>query len=146
MEKRGRIMCDRSEIMRARQMAVRGELERRRVLLKTVAAQSGLSLSTLASHFPLQGTPAVMSVATLFQLLETKALPVDLAGWLLPSGMDIVEVADGVDHDDLAKACGEYLTTYAAARHPASEAGIAIGTREARGLDCAAVQLRSVVK
>jgi hypothetical protein len=145
MEIIGTIMCDRSEIMRARQMAVRREMDRRRLLLKTVAADSGLSLSTLASHFPLDGTPAVMSVATLFQLLETRALPTDLAAWLLPGGLDIVEVPDGVDHDNLAAACTQYLTQYAAARHPAGEAGIAIGPREAGDLTGAAVRLRSVV-
>lgn len=131
--------------MRARQMAVRSEMERRRILLKSVAAQAGMSLSTVSSYFPLAGTPAVMSMASLFQLLETKALPIDLAAWLLPAGLEIIHVPDGVDHDDVAQACSEYLSRYTAARHPAGECGINIGRREGTSLDAAAGQLRAVV-
>lgn len=141
-------MPDKIEIVRERQRAIRREMMRRRISPDVVAIDSLLSKSSVAGYFPNpDGKVPVtaITVAALFALLETNALPLDLLSLLLPDGFAIVPKPDHIDHDELMAACTEFVAAYGAARHPDSEDGIAIGPREAAKLDGAAGHVRAVV-
>ena len=140
-------MSDAIRIVRARQLAIRREIDRRGISLKVIAFDSGVKLPTLVSYFPKEGTrdPANIPGSAIYSLASAESFPDDLLSLLLPDNRAIVHVPDGVDHDDLAAACSEYLSRYAAARHPSSEAGIALGKGEVTRLDGAATVLRAVV-
>ncbi|WP_066112399.1 MULTISPECIES: hypothetical protein [unclassified Blastomonas] len=118
-------MCDGSRIVRDRQRAIRREMDRRGIHLKIVAADSGISPSSMASYFPADASvePAQMPTGVLFTLLETKALPDDLLSLMLPAGFQIVRVPEDVDHDEAAQAMHDYLAAKTAAHHPDSPGG-----------------------
>ena len=130
MERLDRIMPDKVEIVRERQLAIRREMINRRISLDVVAIDSKISPSSVAGYFP---NP------------DSKALPLDLMSLLLPEGYAIVPKPEHIDHDALMAACVDFVATYGAARHPDSEDGIAIGLREAAKLDGAAGHVRAVV-
>jgi hypothetical protein len=124
------IMRDETDIVRERQLAIRRELDRRGILLKTVALDAGMSYSTVQSYFPGErnAVPATMSVAALYALIG--AIPDDLLSLLLPSGRVIVQVPENIDHDELCDRMQDWLLTKAHAHHPESEAGREIGPGE----------------
>jgi hypothetical protein len=137
-----KIMADANRIVRERQLAIRREMMRRGISLKALAHDSGIPYPTIISYFPGERDrdPATMPVSALFLLAGV--LPADLLSLLLPDVFAIVHVGEGVDHDDLAAVCGDYLTAYTAARHPASESGVHIGAQETVRLDAAAARVK----
>ena len=128
-------MPDKVEIVRERQLAIRREMINRRISLDVVAIDSKISPSSVAGYFPNPDSKApvvtAITMAVVFALLESKALPLDLMSLLLPEGYAIVPKPEHIDHDALMAACVDFVATYGAARHPDSEDGIAIGLREA---------------
>lgn len=134
-------MRDETDIVRDRQLAIRRELDRRGILLKTVALDAGMSYSTVQSYFPGEknAVPATMSVAALYAFVG--AIPDDLLSLLLPAGRAIVQVPEGIDHDDLAERFQDYLTEKAKAHRPDSPAGRDIAECEREALDSKVVQL-----
>lgn len=125
-------------VIRERQLAIRRELDRRCLSLKVIAYDSGIPYPTLVSYFPkeTERQPAQLPVGALFRLIGH--MPADLTDLLLPDGYAILKVPEGLDPDDMARQCSAYLTQYAQARHPDSEAGIEIGPNEREGLHRAA--------
>lgn len=128
-------MRSETDIVRDRQLAIRRELDRRGILLKTVALDADMSYSTVQSYFPGErnAVPATMSVAALYKLVG--AIPTDLLSLLLPAGHVIVQVPEGVDHDELADAVADYLHTKNAAHHPDSPAGRELSDCEIEALN-----------
>jgi hypothetical protein len=126
-------MADVSSIvnsMKARQLAMRRQIDKRNISMKVIAADSDIPYSTLLSYFPAdeQSTPALMPVSAQYMLCG--AVPDDILSLLLPDGRLIVTVPDALDHDDAAKAMMAFLATKEAAHHPESEAGREIGPGE----------------
>lgn len=140
-------MRDENTIVRERQMLIRREMDRNGISIKAVQLDGGWKTpSTVLSYFPNpEGTeePATMSVAALYRLLRTKALPAQLLSLLLPDGYQIVEVPEDVDHDEFAECVHGYLAQKAKAHRPDSEAGPAIGPTEHKALCGKVVELRS---
>lgn len=138
-------MPDSSEIMRTRQLAIRRELDRRGILLKAVALDSGIPYSTLLSYFP-GGDRAVAELPSgaLYSLFG--AIPDDLLNWLLPEGWAVVRVPAGVDYDQVSAGCRDFISTKDRAHHPESEAGRDIGPTEGADLGCKVVQLRDSIR
>lgn len=134
-------MRDETDIVRERQLAIRRELDRRGILLKTVALDAGMSYSTVQSYFPGErnATPATMSVAALYALVG--AIPADLLSLLLPAGHVIVQVPENVDYDDISAWCRDFIDTKDKAHHPDSEAGRDLGPTERNQLDDKVVRL-----
>lgn len=127
-------MPDNVAIIRARQLAVRREIDRRALALKAVAFDSGLPYETLLTYFPQEGSrePAQIPGGAIFALCG--ALPADLLSLLLPDGFQIVRAPEGIDHDRVAELAADYLRTKHAAHRPDSEAGRDIGPNEEREL------------
>lgn len=136
-------MTDGSRIVKQRQLAIRREMDRRGLLLKIVAADSGIPYPTLASYFPADplAEPAQIPGGAIYALAETRALPTDILSLLMPAGMAMVEVPEDVDHDELETALLDLLATKAAAHHPESECGREIGPNEDAELRNKVVQL-----
>lgn len=70
-------------------------------------------------------------------------VPDELLSLLLPDRL-IVQVPDGIDHDELEKACRDFLATKGAAHHPTSPAGRDLSPGESEALNEKAAQLRVV--
>ena len=139
-------MRDRNEIVRERQSAIRRELERRGVALKAVAMDAQISYSTLVSYLPQPGgdKPVMMPMGVVYALAESRAIPDDLLSLLLPTGVMLVRVPEGVDHDEVETHCRDFLSAKGKAHHPDSEAGREIGPNEAAELTKRAVVLKAV--
>jgi hypothetical protein len=136
-------MHDSVTIMRERQLAVRRQMDRRGIALKVVQADSGICTSTLLSYFPAGGQPAVIPMSAVFQLIDGKALPLDLLSMLLPSGAALIAVPEAADHDAIDEAMRAYLADKARAHHPDSPQGREIAPCEDAGLRA---KLAAVVK
>jgi hypothetical protein len=132
-------MCDENAIMRDTQLQVRQELDRRKIPLKLVASKAGVPMSTFMSWFPADGKPQLMSIADLNKLC--RALPLDLASLFMPDNIMIVDVPEGINHNDLARHAHDYLQTKTNAHDPDSEAGVEIGPNEQAELDNKAARL-----
>jgi hypothetical protein len=137
-------MHDNVAIIRARQLAIRREIDRRGIALKAVAFDSGIPYETLLTYLPVAGTrePAQIPGGAIYALCEGQALPVDLLSLMLPDGFQIVRVSEGIDHDRIAEMAADYLATKNAAHHPESEAGRDLGPTEAATLTAKVVQLK----
>lgn len=132
-------MHDENTIVRERQRLIRRQMERDGILLKQVQLDGGWKTpSTVQSYFPADPDhePATMSVAALYRLIVTKALPVELLSLLLPPGHMIVQVPEEMDHDQLCEAMQDWLHAKHQAHHPESEAGREIGPGEDNVLRC----------
>jgi hypothetical protein len=117
-------MRDVSTIMRQRQRDVRCEIDGRGFHLKAVASKSGLEYGTLLTYFPGgEREPAIIPMSAVYALAESRALPAEILSMLLPAGQMIVEVPEGIDHDQIAPAMREYLRAKDDAHHPDSPAG-----------------------
>jgi hypothetical protein len=119
-------MRDASDIVRDRQKLIRREIDRRGISIKAIQLDGGWSdSSTVLSYFPAsdEAQPAVMSVASLYRLMEGHALPLDLLSVLLPDGFTIVRVPENVDHDEISELVQDYLREKERAHHPDSPAG-----------------------
>jgi hypothetical protein len=132
-------MADENTIMRETLIAIRLELDNRRLPLKVCAARAGVSYSTFLSWFPASGTPQIPSLACLPGL--ARALPGDLLSLLVPDGFHIVPDPTGLDYDDFAAGCIDFAAEHAKARHPLSECGVDIGPRETDTLNAKIVTL-----
>jgi len=141
-------MRDGVTIVRERQLAIRREMDRRGIALKQVSFDAGIPYATLLSYFPAEGSrePAVIPGSAIYELADGNALPVDILSLLLPNGLAIVAVPEGIDHDEFAEHCQAYLIEKGKAHHPASEDGPAIGPTERRKLDAKVVQLPLIGK
>lgn len=139
-------MRDRNEIVRERQSAIRRELDRRGIALKAVAMDAQISYSTLVSYLPQPGgdKPVMMPMGVVYALAESRAIPDDLLSLLMPSGVMLVRVPEGVDHDELEEACRDYLRVKGEAHRPDSPAGREISECEDNVLDMKAARLRAV--
>jgi hypothetical protein len=139
-------MCDDNRIVRDRQRWIRRQMNKRGIT-PTMAAMDGEweNTSTVLSWFPgdEKVEPATMSVAGLHRLLRTEALPVDLLSMLLPEGLAIIRVPQGIDYDDISTACRDYIDAKERAHHPESEAGRDIGPRENAELAGKVMRLRA---
>lgn len=139
-------MTDENTIMRDALTAIRAELDDRRIPLKVLAGKAGVSYSTFLSWFPVpngKSEPQIPSLAVLPQL--ARALPGDLLSYLVPDGFHIVPDPSGIDYDDFAKGCRDFLACKDDAHHPESEAGRDIGPTEQALLEAKVVPLRGKV-
>lgn len=129
-------MRDVVKIVRDRQLAVRREIERRGIALKVIEFDSGIKHSTLLSYFPnaKDAVPVAIPWAALFQLIEGKALPLDLIGLLMPAGVALVAVPEGVDHDAACEGMQAYIAEKERAHRPDSPAGREIAPCEDEAL------------
>ena len=136
-------MLDVNMIVRERQLAIRREMDRRGISLKAVSLDSGIPYQTIVSYFPGERdkVPATLSGSALFQLCQSKALPLDLLSLVLPGGFQIVRAPEEIDHDALCDLAADYVATKHRAHHPESEAGRDIGPGEASVLSGKIVQL-----
>jgi hypothetical protein len=135
-------MRDENTIVRERQRFIRREMDRRGIALKQVQLDGGWDTpSTVASYFPADPAkePATMSVASLYRLLTTKALPADLLSLLLPADFAIVRVPEGVDYDEIAEWAETYTAKKLAAHRADSECQEQIGPNESAELDAVVV-------
>ena len=139
-------MFEYDSLVRDRQMAIRREMMRRGISVKQVQLDGQWKHpSTVLSHFPNpdgEQEPATMSVATLYRLIEKKALPLDLLTMLLPEGFVILRAPESVDYDDMAQGCRAFLEAKDKAHHPESEAGRDIGPTEEAHLSGKVVRIR----
>jgi hypothetical protein len=87
------------------------------------------------------GKTKISMVGTL-AIAEIPDFPLDLLSLLLPSGLAVVKVPEGINHDEIADAMVEYLAEKQRAHHPESECGPAIGPNECQKLSGKVVQLR----
>lgn len=118
-------------ILKARQCAMRRELDRRGIALKAVSFDSGLPYSSLQSYFPDERAarePALMPVSALYALCG--AVPDDVLSLVLPDGRLIVQAPVEVDHDQVSDAMRDFLRAKDKAHHPDSEAGRELGPNE----------------
>jgi hypothetical protein len=93
--------------------------------LKMIAADSGLGLDSVRNY---AAGETVMPLTAIDALVEV--LPDELLSLLLPMGRAIVQVPDGVNHDEAAAGMLAYLADKADAHRPDSEAGRDIGPNE----------------
>lgn len=117
-------------VLKARQCAMRRELDRRGIALKAVSFDSHIPYSTLLSYFPEKGgrDPALMPVSAQYMLCG--AVPDDILSLLLPDGRLIVQAPSEIDHDQIAEAMQDFLHAKHQSHHPESEAGREIGPGE----------------
>ena len=129
-------MSDANEIVRQRQSAIRRELDRRGIALKAISFDAGLPYPTLLTYFPQEGgrEPVMMPMSAVYACAENNAIPHDLLSLLLPTGCIIVRLPEQVDHDEAARAMGEYLRTKHAAHAKDSPGGPAIAPCEDQDL------------
>lgn len=129
-------------VIRARQAAIRRELDRRQIAMKAVAQDSGIPYGTLLTYFPADGDkqPAQIPGSAIFAL--TPVLPSDLMSLLLPDGFQVVKAPEDINHDEIADIMADYLATKQHAHHPASPAGREISGCEDNVLDGKFTQVR----
>lgn len=110
-------------VIRARQAAIRRELDRRQIPMKVVSQDSGLLYDTLLTYFPADAlkTPAQIPGSAIFALAGH--IPNDLISLLLPDGFQVVRAPEDINHDELAEFMADYLSTKHHAHHPESPAG-----------------------
>lgn len=140
-------MADANKIVRERQKAIRREIDRRGIAIKAIQLDAGWDTpSTVLSYFPGNPDvePAIMSVAALYRLIDTKALPAELLSMLLPDSHAIVRVPEGINLDELADDFADFLAAKNACHHPESEAGREIGENERKLLTGKALKLVAV--
>jgi len=131
-------MRDDNEMVHGVQRAIREQLDARGISLKVVAAQSGITYSSLCGYFPGNergSTPRAPTELPLSAIRKLhRALPADILNLLAPEGWAIVRLPCEVDFDEVDKVCRDFCATKAAAHHPESEAGRDIGPSEAAKL------------
>lgn len=105
--------------------------------LNTIASELGWHRNTLDSYFPASPDtkPAKLPLSALWDILETGALPVEIAALLAPDGFMLARVPVGMDHDEFADACSVYLDRKAQAHRADSPAGPALSECEIADLD-----------
>lgn len=139
-------MSDETNIVRAvraRQSAIRREMDRRGMSLKAIAFDSKVPYQTVLSYFPEEGgkEPATMPASALFAFCGV--IPDELLSLLLPEGRQIVQLPEDLDHDALCELAADYVHTKAASHRVDSEAGVQIGPNEHTLLTSKIVTLRA---
>jgi hypothetical protein len=86
--------------------------------LKVIEADSGLDYDSLRNYAAGKTTMPATAIDSL-----TDVIPDELLSLLLPDGRAIFKIPQGIDHDDFARWCQEYLLTKQEAHHPNSPAG-----------------------
>lgn len=114
------------------------EANNRGLTIKVIHYDTGISTDTLRSW---ARGEAVMSIAGLFGLVGV--IPDDLLSMLLPDGRLIVQVPEGIDHDDYEERCRDFLAAKGQSHHPDSPAGREIAPCEKDVLDQKVVALRA---
>lgn len=136
-------MRDENAVMRETLLAIRLELDNRRLPMKVCAAKAGVSYSTWLSWFPADGTPQVPSLGSLAAL--SRGLPADLFDLLLPDDYHAARCPEGIDYDDFAAGCHAFLQEKSKAHCPNSPGGREISDCEKSLLDVKVVPLRGKV-
>jgi hypothetical protein len=107
---------------------------------KNIEADSGISLSTLASWAT---EIHEMPLSAFRKLIATRALPLEILSLLLPDGVALAPAGEGeMDHAALAGHAMGYVSDYTSARDPKSEAGEALGPGERAALDARGAVLK----
>lgn len=111
------------EIILYRQSEMRKEIDKRGLLMKVIAQDSGIKYETLLTYFPAakDKQPVQIPGSAIFAL--TGHLPPEILSMLLPTGHLIVQAPEEIDHDQIAEAMREYLAEKDHAHHPESPAG-----------------------
>lgn len=118
------------DIIRARQSAMRREMDRRGIAMKVIAQDSGIEYATLLTYFPADKdkVPAQIPGSAIYAL--TGHIDADILSLLLPTGHLIVRAPEAINHDEIAAAMHDFLQTKERAHHPDSEDGREIGPNE----------------
>lgn len=105
--------------------------------LNTIASELGWHRNTLDSYFPASPDtkPARLPLSALWDILETGALPADLAALLMPDGFTMARIPVGMNHDEFAEACSSFLDRKAQAHRADSPDGPALSECEIADLD-----------
>lgn len=130
------------ESVRKRQRAVFTKATDRRTYnlsITEIAEASGLDDSSVSNY---AGGVTTMSMVAFDALFDV--VPDELLAKLLPGRRAIIQLPDGISHDDLAALMVDYLAEKQRAHHPDSEAGPAIGPGEYDRLTAKALKLVKV--
>lgn len=132
------------DVILERQAGMRREMDRRGMAMKIVAQDSRIPYQTLLTYFPADSAkkPAQIPASAVYAL--TGVIPSDILSLLLPDRFLVLEVTEGIDHDEFASHCRDFLSEKDAAHHPQSEAGRDIGPGEDHKLKAKAVPLTLV--
>lgn len=105
--------------------------------LNTIASELGWHRNTLDSYFPASPDtkPTKLPLGALWDILESGALPAELTALLAPDGFTMTPIPAGMDHDQFAEACLQYLDRKAQAHRADSPAGPALSKCEIAELD-----------
>lgn len=117
-----------SEQMRDRQQRmfrIATDPARYGLTLKAISMDAGLNYDSLRGY---ASGETIMPITALDCLVGV--VPDELLSLLLSGNRLIVQVAEGVDHDHVAKAMVDYLAEKQEAHRPESECGPAIGPNE----------------
>lgn len=112
--------------------------------LKAISLDSGIPYSTLRGYAGHNGETAEMPVSALYKLVGV--VPDELLSLLLPEGYAITRVPEGINHDDIERACRDFLSAKGDVHHPESPAGREIADCERETLNVKVVQLRGKVR
>jgi len=121
-------------IIRARQCAMRREIDRRGIAMKVIAMDSGIPYATLLTYFPADKDKSPVQIPGSVIYALTGVLPADILSLLLPVGHVIVRAPEAIDHDEVAEAVQDYLLAKERAHHPDSPGGREISDCEANVL------------
>jgi len=140
-------MCDGSQIVKRRQLAIRREMDRRGISLKAAALDSGIPYNTFASYLPADplSDPAQIPGGAIYSIIAGNALPLDLVSLLMPEGVQVVRASENLDHDTIEDLCRDYVATKAKAHHKDSPAGRELSDCERDALNVAYLPLRGKV-
>tara|TARA_B100001057_G_scaffold454218_1_gene499816 strand:- start:612 stop:1019 length:408 start_codon:yes stop_codon:yes gene_type:complete len=114
--------------------------QRNGLTLKAISLDADIPYNTLRNYAGHNGATAEMPVSALGKLVGV--IPDELLSLLLPVDRAIVQVPQGIDHDDIEEAYREYLNAKAAAHHKDSPAGREISDCERVTLDTKVTALR----
>lgn len=105
--------------------------------IKTIASELGWERSTLDAYFPPNPDtrPTKLPLSALWDILESGALPDDLAALLAPDGFAMARIPEGMNHDEFADACAAYLDRKAQAHRADSPDGPSLSECEIADLD-----------
>lgn len=118
-------MCSETENVLRAQTVIAFEIRRRGYVMKVLAAKAQMHNNTFLSYFPADqnAKPTQLSMGAFNQLDKTGALDADLIGLLLNDNRLLIETPAGLDLDNLAEQCHDFLQAKTAAHHPDSPAG-----------------------
>lgn len=132
---------DISAIMRATQERIFRIAQSQGLTLKAISLDSNIPYSTLRTYAGNNGPTAEMPVSVLYKLIGV--IPDELLSLLLPGERAIVQIPEGIDHDEYEQAARDYLAEKGRAHHPDSPAGREISKCEQALLDRKIVPLRN---